>query len=289
MVDIVFEAKRDGLRGNGKRGRWRSPLDGHVIPVIGRMRMTDIYQVAVRDAITPIWRAKHPTAIKAIQRTRMVFEEARFAGIACDPFTVDAARRMLGEVRHQVEHIAATAWQDVPALWDRLDPDTISGLCLRWMLLTVVRFDGCSRARVSEVDASGIWTVPADRVKGREGQVQDFRVPLPPAAVEMVQDRGAGLLFPGNTGQPIGSRAVELYLDRIGEPGRPHGFRTAFRTWVQDTDACSYDVAETILGHRIGNKIERSYARSDLLERRRPVMAAWAAHVTGADTADVVP
>ncbi len=57
--------------------------------------------------------------------------------------------------------------------------------------------------------------------------------------------------------------------------------RTSFRTWVQDTDACGYEVAETVLGHIVGGKVERSYARSDLLDRRRVVMEAWAAHVVG--------
>ena len=65
-----------------------------------------------------------------------------------------------------------------------------------------------------------------------------------------------------------------------GEHGRPHGFRTSFRSWVQDTDACSFDVAETILAHTIDSKVVRSYARSDLLDRRRPVMQAWADYVT---------
>jgi hypothetical protein len=50
---------------------------------------------------------------------------------------------------------------------------------------------------------------------------------------------------------------------------------------VQDTDACPWDVSETILAHVIGGRVERSYARSDMLDRRRPVMQAWADHVTG--------
>ncbi|MGR3376077.1 tyrosine-type recombinase/integrase [Salipiger abyssi] len=290
MVDIVFEAKKDGLRGGGARGRWRSPLDTHVIPRIGRKRMSAITQIEVRDALKPIWRTKHPTAEKAIQRTRIIFEQARFAGIDCDPFTVDAAKRLLGEVRHKTKHIAATPWQDVPALWTRLDPHLSAGLCLRWMLLTLVRFDGCRGARTSEV-VDGIWIVPEDRVKGREGKTRDFHVPLPAAALEIVEDAkeaGDDLLFPGRRGAMLSSRAVEVYLDRIGEAGRPHGFRSAFRSWVQDTDACLYDVAETILGHSVGGKVERSYARSDLLERRRPVMEAWARYVTGAEASSVL-
>ncbi|MGR3452862.1 tyrosine-type recombinase/integrase [Pseudooceanicola sp.] len=290
MVDIVFEAKKDGLRGGGVRGRWRSPLDIHIIPKIGRRRMSQLHQTEIRDALQPIWRKKHPTAEKAIQRTRIVFREAQLMGIACDPFTVDAAERMLGEVRHVTQHIAATPWQEVPALWPKLDPNTASGLCLRWMLLTLVRADGSRKAVTDEVDGD-VWTVPADRVKGKEGLVGDFRVPLSTPALEIVDEArqaGGGYLFPGHRGRPITDRGIEVYLDRLGETGRPHGFRTSFRSWVQDTDACSYEVAETILGHVVGGKVERTYARSDLLERRRLVMEAWARFVTGTQSADVV-
>jgi hypothetical protein len=46
-------------------------------------------------------------------------------------------------------------------------------------------------------------------------------------------------------------------LNEIGEAGRPHGFRTSFRTWVQDTEAATFDVAETALAHIVGGKAER--------------------------------
>ena len=68
------------------------------------------------------------------------------------------------------------------------------------------------------------------------------------------------------------SRALEKSLDALGEPGRRHGFRSSFRTWVQDTGA---------MGQRIGRQVERSYAHSNLLEQRRETMAKWAAFVTG--------
>lgn len=290
MVDVIFEAKKGGLRGGGDRGRWRSPLDRHVIPKIGNMAMSKITQMDIRDALKPIWRTRYPTAEKAIQRTRIIFDESRYSGIACDPFVVDAAKRMLGEVNHEVQHIPATHWKDIPALWEKLNPDLAAGLCLRWMLLTLVRFSGCREAAVSEVTDSN-WTVPKERVKGREGKIRDFVVPLSPPALEIVEaarEAGHELLFPGTRGRPVTSRGVEVYLDRVGETGRPHGFRTAFRTWVQDNDACSYEVAETILGHKIGSNVERSYARSDLLERRAPVMDAWAQYVTSGQQKAVV-
>lgn len=151
------------------------------------------------------------------------------------------------------------------------------------MILTLVRLNGCTGARFEEFSAD-IWTVPAERVKGTVGKVSDFRVPLSKAASALVTDQSNffdDFLFPGTSGKPITDRALELCLDSLGESGRPHGFRSSFRSWVQETEACSWEIAETILDHRIGNTVERSYARSDILDRRRPVMEAWAAHVIG--------
>ncbi|WP_432256090.1 tyrosine-type recombinase/integrase [Limimaricola sp. AA108-03] len=292
MVAIVFEARRAGLRGDGKRGRWLSPLEGYIIPAIGRIRMSEIRQTDVHRALAPIWRTKHPTAIKAVHRTKRVFTEARLMGYECDPFAVDQAKYRLGEVIHKETPIVSTPWQDIPALWERLHKGAVSDACLRFMLLTLVRLDGCAGARVDEIE-DGIWTVPAERMKGREGRVEEFRVPLSDAAMAIVREAEPfadnGLLFPGARGTPISSTALEKRLTHVGEAGRPHGFRSSFRSWVQDTDACSWEVSEKILAHTIGNKVERAYARSDLLERRRPVMQAWADYVTGVTVENVVP
>jgi len=163
-------------------------------------------------------------------------------------------------------------------------------MCLRLLILTAVRSDSARGARFSEIDGD-IWTVPKERIKGLKRKVDDFRVPLSAAALGIIEqarqvsrDPVDGLLFasPNNEHKPISQNALLNVLNDMGEAGRPHGFRSSFRDWVQDTDACSYEVAETVLGHIVGGKVERSYARSDLLDRRRVVMDAWAEHVTGA-------
>lgn len=282
MVNIVFEMKRAGLRGDGQRGRWLSPLKKHVIPVIGRKRMSEIKKTDIRDAIKPLWGVKHETARKAVNRTRIVFREAQFMEVDCDPLTVDIGVRMLGEHIHQVQHIASTPWQDIPDLYRKLgdlylETESQPALCLQWMILTLVRSNAARGARVEEVDGD-VWTVPPERVKGRVGANASFRVPLPLEAQLMLPDDG--YVF----GKKLSDVAIQKVLNNLKEPGRPHGFRTSFRTWVQETDACDFTVAETILGHAVGNKVERAYARSDLLERRRPVMQAWADYVTGAQS-----
>ncbi|MCZ4352678.1 integrase arm-type DNA-binding domain-containing protein [Roseovarius aestuarii] len=290
LVTVVFEARKATLRGDGTRGRWRSPLDRHIIPNIGRTPISKITARDVQDALSPIWRTKHPTAIKAYQRTHIVFSKAKLMGYDCDPFIVEAAKEFLGVVDHQPEHIAATLWQDIPDLYARLQTGGDIAQCLRFIILTLVRSDAARGASLGEIEGN-VWTVPADRVKGARSRVQEFRVPLSAEALSIVAQQSeihSSLLFTGPRGKPVTSRGMEKHLDGLKETGRPHGFRTSFRTWVQDTHACDYDVAETILDHRIHSAVARSYARSDLLDRRQLVMDAWARFVTGQTTAKVV-
>ena len=279
---IVFAARKAKLRGEGERGRWLSPLEMHVLPVIGARKIASLTQHDIHAALAPIWRKMPPTAEKAIQRIGIVFRSARLMGVACDPFAVDAARAMLGEVHHVTTHIAATPWQEIPALYARLGKGLETHRCLRFMILTCVRSDAARGARYSEVDGD-LWTVPADRIKGTVAGAKAFRVPLSDAAMGIVaahrEYHDDDRLFPGHRGNSITATGIESAMNGLGEVGRPHGFRTSFRTWAQD-HGVAYDVAETILGHAVGGKVERSYARSDLLDHRRAVMADWAQFVT---------
>lgn len=288
-VDIVFAARRATLRGGGDRGRWRSPLDIHVLPKLGKRRVSTLHQSDIADTLRPIWHKMHPTAEKAWQRTRIVLSELKLMGYPADPFIADAASRILGDVIHQVRPTPSTPWQDMPELFAKLGDSPVD-LALKFLMLTVVRAEAGRAARLSEIEGN-VWTVPADRIKGREGKVRDFRVPLSTAAQAVVAQAarfGDDMLFKSHTGRPVTHEGLEKRLTALNEAGRPHGFRTSFRTWVQDTDACGWDVSEVCLGHTIGGKTERSYARSDLLDRRRLALEAWAAHLTGAKAGNVV-
>jgi hypothetical protein len=48
-------------------------------------------------------------------------------------------------------------------------------------------------------------------------------------------------------------------------------------------------VVEAALAHTIKNKAEAAYARSDLLERRRALMDAWAEHCVRISTESQCP
>jgi integrase len=289
LVDLVFEARKETLRGGGSRGRWKSPLDRYMIPAIGKRAGSKLTARDIADALRPIWRTKYPTAEKAIQRTRIVLRSAKRMRFPVDPEIADSAQEILGAVNHVAVHTPHVPWQDIPALYAAL-PDTAAGWCNRWCILTAVRLFPARAAAVSEVDGD-VWTVPAQRMKGMVGQAKDFHVPLSDPGMDVVaraREFGQAYLFPGQrANKPITDAAVEKCLREIGAGGTPHGFRTSFRTWAQDTGV-SFDVAEMALSHVVGNKVTRSYARSDLLEQRRVTMQAWARFVTGQE-ATVVP
>ncbi|WP_085850623.1 tyrosine-type recombinase/integrase [Pacificibacter marinus] len=290
IAEIVFESHKASLRGDGDRGKWFSPLRVHVIPKLGQHRISEIHQTDIADTLRPIWKTKHPTANKAWQRTRFIIQQAEYMGYDCKPFVADAARVMLGKVDHKTENVTATPWQAIPALYRSIAGVSSPKLCLRWMMLTCVRSAGCLGARFDEIEGS-VWTVPADRIKGMRNAVQDFRVPLCDEALriaEVARSVDDSFLFPSyrKRGGHITEAALRKELAALNEAGRPHGFRTSFRTWAEDTDQ-PWDVAETVLGHQIKGRVERAYARSDLLDRRRIVMDRWAAHVT-ASSADVI-
>jgi integrase len=284
VADIVFESHKAALRGDGDRGKWFSPLRVHIIPKLGPRRLSEIHQTDIATTLRPIWKTKHPTAVKAWQRTRFIFQQAQLMGFDCTPFVADAAKVILGKVDHKTENVVATPWQEVPALFEALEGISSPKLCLQWIMLTCVRSAGCLGARFDEIDGN-VWTVPPDRIKGMRGKVEPFRVPLSNAALDIIEHArkvDETFLFPSyrKLGGHITEAALRKELAAHGEKGRPHGFRTSFRTWAEDT-AQPWDLAETILGHQIKGRVERAYARSDLLDRRRVVMDDWARYVTG--------
>jgi len=71
------------------------------------------------------------------------------------------------------------------------------------------------------------------------------------------------------------------YVDpRMKRPAVPHGLRSTFRQWAAER-GYPRDMAEIALAHWQGSEVERAYQRSDMLDRRRDMMADWGAFLRG--------
>ena len=146
---------------------------------------------------------------------------------------------------------------------------------LRFLALTAARSGEVRGARWAEINfRERVWTVPAERTKTGKS----LQIPLSAEALEVLvgavkRTGGEGLIFPSIRGKVTSSEALSKLL-RENEIGCvPHGFRSSFRDWCGETGVAR-EVAEAALGHVVSG-VEGAYARSDLLERRRPVMEAW--------------
>ena len=50
----------------------------------------------------------------------------------------------------------------------------------------------------------------------------------------------------------------------------------------------AFELAEACLARQVGNAVVQAYQRSSMLQRRRPIMSAWAAFLSGEADSNVV-
>lgn len=280
----AFESRKAELKGDGKSGRWFSPLELHVLPKLGKLPVANIDQTDIRDCLAPIWHAKAETAQKAIGRLAICLKHAAALGLQVDLQATDKARALLGKPRHKSENIPALHWRDVPNFYASLSDGTVTHLALRLLILTGVR-SGPLRFMRNDQIQDAVWTIPANGMKGRVDATADFRVPLSDEALAVIEAAKAhardGYLFPSVKKGVISDATMSRMMERRGMIERPHGFRSSLRDWLAEATDASHDVAETMLGHVVGGSVERAYRRTDFLEQRRALLARWAQHVTG--------
>lgn len=104
----AFAARRAELKGDGKAGRWFSPLELHVLPKLGGMPVEEIDQRDIRDALAPIWHTRADTARKAMNRLRIVLQHAAALGLEVDLQATEKAKALLGKSRHVAKN---TRWR----------------------------------------------------------------------------------------------------------------------------------------------------------------------------------
>lgn len=284
ITEAAFEARKAELKGDGQAGRWLSPLQNHVLPKLGKVPVTDIDQRDIRDTLAPIWHTKADAARKALNRLGIVLRHAAAMDLDVDLQATAKAKALLGQSRHVAKNIPAMAWQDVPAFYASLSEPSTVNLALRLLILTGVRSGPLRQLRLEHIEGD-TWTIPAELVKGRKGKTGAFAAPLSQEAQAVIQlakpFARKGLLFAGAGAKPISDMTLTALMRRRRLEARPHGFRSSLRNWLAETTDAPFEVAEAMLGHATGTKVQRSYLRTDFLEQRRVLAERWADFVTG--------
>ncbi len=272
---------------NAKHGQqWLNTLRDYAFPKIGRMPVDSIDQPEVLMCLSPIWTEKHETAKRLSQRIKTVLDVAKSKGFRSGENPVTAIRegKVLPTVKAKVQHHDAMPWQEVPAFYAELQTrSAMSAKALQFTILTACRTSEVLEMKWPEVDVDArLWTIPEERMKG--GQVH--RVPLTDemlAILEPLRALASDYVFEGQKRhQPLSNMSMLMLLRRMRQDGvTVHGFRSSFRDWAAEAANAPRELAEAALAHQVGSDVERAYARSDMLERRRELTQLWSRHVRG--------
>jgi integrase len=272
---------------NPKHGaQWINTLRDYAFPKIGRMPIDSIGQPEVLMCLSPIWTEKHETARRLAQRIKIVLDVAKSKGFRSgeNPVTAIHDAQVLPKVKAKPKHHNAMAWQDVPTFYADLKMrDAMAAKALMFTCLTGSRTSEVLNMQWAEIDFErSLWTCPAERMKAGE----THRVPLTPemlAIIEPLRAMQSDYVFEGQKRhRPLSNMAMLMLLRRMAVEGvTVHGFRSTFRDWASEAANAPREVAEMSLAHKVGSDVERAYARSDLLEKRRVLMEQWSTFVNG--------
>ncbi len=283
---------------------WRNPkhaaqflttLETYTFPRMGKLRVADVTTGDVLAVLSPIWTDKPETAARVRQRIGMVMKWAVAQGWRQDNPAESIAQALPKRDRSLIEHRKALTYAQVSECLAAVQVSKAglaTKLALEFLVLTATRSGETRGATWAEIDMGNpagpgrpatpaVWTIPAARMKAK----REHRVPLSPRAVDILRQAralgdGTGLVFSGTVkGKPLSDMTLSKLVKELGFDADIHGFRTSFRTWAQEKTNYPREVAEAALAHSIKDKAEAAYARSDVFEKRRKMMDAWASYI----------
>ncbi|MCY3818384.1 MAG: tyrosine-type recombinase/integrase [Gammaproteobacteria bacterium] len=282
-AEATFEANRPRWR-DGKTARnWMQGMERRAFPVIGDMRVDQIRRQDILSILTPVWTAHPDVARKLRQRVRATLRWCEAHGYVEQNVAGEAIDGALPAMPAVKAHHRALPYRDVGSALRDIRGCSVSPnakLCLEFLVLTATRSGEARGARWNELDLGArVWRISADRMKTNTEHV----VPLSEPAMDVLsqaRELGSGdLVFPSprRPGNALSDMTLMKALHTVGLGKRTtvHGFRSSFRTWASECTDADHAVMEMSLSHSVGSAVERAYARSDLLEKRRSLMYQW--------------
>ncbi|MDE0064543.1 MAG: integrase arm-type DNA-binding domain-containing protein [Gammaproteobacteria bacterium] len=280
----TFEANRPRWRSERTARAWMQSLEKHAFPEIGGLRVNCIAQDDVLRILKPLWHTRPQLARKLRQRIRATLQWCQAHGHLTNNVAGEAIDGALPAMPAVKAHYRALPWAEVGSALNAIRNAKVSEssrLCFEFLVLTAARSGEALAAAWAEIDLEAReWRIPAERMK--TGVVH--AVPLGDAALGTLESaRGLGgerFVFPSPVRRcrPLGESSLLHILRKTGLAGRTtvHGFRSAFRSWAGECTDADHAVMELCLAHTVGSAVERAYARSDLMDKRRTLLAAWA-------------
>ena len=250
---VVEEWRRRHVEKNGLRSaaEINRLLERHVLPdwrdrALPSIRKSDI--AALLDRIEDGAGARQADYTLGIIRNLMNWHAAR-----SDDFRPPIFRGMRRQSPHAQRRSRVLEDHELRAVWLAAETAGTYGALVRILLLTAQRREKVLTMRWDDVDADGVWTIPAEaREKQNAGVIS---LPAPARAIVAAQPRFARnvFVFAGRGEGPINGHSK--YKDRLDQASgitgwTLHDLRRTARS-LMSRAGVRPDIAERVMGHTI--------------------------------------
>jgi integrase len=293
----AFIADKSGNKRSGTVMAWQG--SGRYLAKID-VPLIEMTRAHVIDFLRPFWREGHSnTGLVVRNFAHRCFDYAIVVGWVPDnianPWIWKGRLDKVFNPAPKRKPFPAVPYERLPAVYQRLTcnedrkghsiPDSIPERAVRFALLTAARPDEVIGLPWREIAlAAALWSLPEARSKTKNL----LRTPLTGEALACLGEAGEpdALVFPGQDGKLDKETLLDalrrVCVDPTDADATVHGTaRSAFRNWAGDETRAQQLTIEMCLGHRVGGT-EGSYYTSDALAKRREVLVAWTAYLTGA-------
>jgi integrase len=266
---------------------WQQSMERIAGPLMDKAT-AGLTQADVLNVIRPVWETINETARRVLGRIEQTIEHAMAVdpGWFSGPNPCNNVLRHLPRVSANVKPRQAMPWRDLPAFYSELrQREGPAARALEFLLLTCCPRTGeVIPATWGEIDGDR-WHVPASHMKSARART----IPLTSATVELLaairpDDAAPGTLIfgsnrRGGSGRQTDDAMQVLLREKMALGYTVHGFRSSFMDWVAEVHPDRLMATERALDHEIGNRVQRAYLRTDLLDQRRQLAELWTAFI----------
>jgi integrase len=173
----------------------------------------------------------------------------------------------------------ALTWEEIRAVWYSDTLTWPARQAVRLLLLTGARVNEVVQAAWAEFDFdAGIWTLPAERHKGRRTLLTPITPLMADLLIELRDIFPDIFLFPARSvagsGAPWGDTALNHAIRNAGYDWTGRDLR---RTWKTRAGECglSLEIRNRIQGHALQDVGSRHYDRHSYLSEKRAALMVW--------------
>ncbi|HCG6889685.1 TPA: tyrosine-type recombinase/integrase [Vibrio parahaemolyticus] len=287
-----IELKKSEVTEDYAKDIWRS-FELHVFPTLSSQPISMITAQSVIETLKVV---EAKGSLETVRRLTQRLNEVMVYAMNCGLLQANPISNILAAFKKPTkQNMKKLESNELPALMNALANASIkrSTRCLiEFQLHTMTRPNEAAGAKWAEFNLlERVWLIPKERMKKRK----EHRIPLTEEVINLLKTMRAmngnsEYVFPSikDPKKPMHSQTANMALKRMGFKDRlvSHGMR-AMASTILNENGHDFVLVEAALAHAIGDSTQRSYNRTDYLERRRDLMDWWSKHIVNASQSRV--